>query len=51
MRRPQPGVFAQGTRFHHHLEFDIGPGAGTPAVAAGHRPAQAMAEAAKMDAS
>jgi putative iron-dependent peroxidase len=25
MSRPQPGVFAQGTRFHHHLEFDLSP--------------------------
>ena len=23
MAVPQPGIFAQGTRSHHHLEFDI----------------------------
>jgi putative iron-dependent peroxidase len=24
--RPQPGIFAQGTRSHYHLEFDLRPG-------------------------
>ena len=23
MARPQPGIFAQGTRSHYHLEFDL----------------------------
>jgi len=27
MATPQPGIFAQGTRSHYHLEFDIRPGA------------------------
>jgi porphyrinogen peroxidase len=27
MARPQPGIFAQGTRSHYHLEFDLRPGA------------------------
>jgi putative iron-dependent peroxidase len=26
MARPQPGIFAQGTRSHYHLEFDLRPG-------------------------
>ena len=43
---PQPGIFAQGTRSHYHLEFDLRPGAtdeadrrraARPARAAGHR--------------
>jgi putative iron-dependent peroxidase len=25
MARPQPGIFAQGTRSHYHLEFDLRP--------------------------
>ena len=42
----QPGIFAQGTRSHYHLEFDLRPGAtdeairaavARPARAAGHR--------------
>ena len=46
MARPQPGIFAQGTRSHYHLEFDLRPGAtddaivrraARPARAAGHR--------------
>lgn len=27
MATPQPGIFAQGTRSHRHLEFDLRPGA------------------------
>jgi hypothetical protein len=27
MAVPQPGIFAQGTRSHYHLEFDVRPGA------------------------
>ena len=27
MLSPQPGIFAQGTRTHHYLEFDLRPGA------------------------
>jgi putative iron-dependent peroxidase len=27
MAVPQPGIFAQGTRSHYHLEFDLRPGA------------------------
>jgi porphyrinogen peroxidase len=34
MARPQPGIFAQGTRSHYHLEFDLRPGAGDHAVVA-----------------
>jgi putative iron-dependent peroxidase len=34
MARPQPGIFAQGTRSHYHLEFDIGPDASDDAIAA-----------------
>jgi putative iron-dependent peroxidase len=30
---PQPGMFAQGTRSHYHLEFDLAPGADPAAVA------------------
>jgi putative iron-dependent peroxidase len=26
MARPQPGIFAQGTRSHYHLELDVRPG-------------------------
>ena len=46
MAVPQPGIFAQGTRSHYHLEFDLRPGAADeadrrraarPARAAGHR--------------
>lgn len=33
MPTPQPGVFAQGTRDHYHLEFDLRPGAEEAAVA------------------
>jgi porphyrinogen peroxidase len=32
MARPQPGIFAQGTRSHYHLEFDLRPGATDEAV-------------------
>jgi porphyrinogen peroxidase len=32
---PQPGIFAQGTRAHYHLEFDLRPGADPAAVAGG----------------
>ena len=31
---PQPGIFAQGTRFHDHLEFDRIPGVSAAAVGA-----------------
>ena len=34
MARPQPGIFAQGTRSHYHLEFDLRPGAPIDAVVA-----------------
>jgi hypothetical protein len=27
MAVPQPGIVAQGTRSHYHLEFDLRPGA------------------------
>ena len=30
MARPQPGIFAQGTRSHYHLEFDLLPDATAP---------------------
>jgi putative iron-dependent peroxidase len=32
MARPQPGIFAQGTRSHYHLEFDLRPGATDDAI-------------------
>ena len=32
MARPQPGIFAQGTRSHYHLEFDLTSGASDEAV-------------------
>jgi putative iron-dependent peroxidase len=32
MTTPQPGIFALGTRYHHHLEFDLRPGATDAAV-------------------
>jgi putative iron-dependent peroxidase len=34
MARPQPGIFAQGTRSHYHLEFDLRPGATDGAICA-----------------
>jgi porphyrinogen peroxidase len=34
MARPQPGIFAQGTRSHYHLEFDLLPGATDDTVVA-----------------
>ncbi len=34
MAVPQPGIFAQGTRSHHHLEFDLSPGATDAAICA-----------------
>lgn len=34
MASPQAGIFALGTRTHHHLEFDVQPDADTAAVAA-----------------
>jgi putative iron-dependent peroxidase len=34
MARPQPGIFAQGTRSHYHLEFDLLPAATDDAVVA-----------------
>ena len=43
MARPQPGIFAQGTRAHYHLEFDVSPDASDADVAAAvarlHEPA------------
>lgn len=33
VRMPQPGIFAQGTRSHYHLEFDVDPDAPTGAIA------------------
>ncbi len=32
MSTPQPGVFAQGTRAHRHLEYDVRPGVDADAV-------------------
>jgi putative iron-dependent peroxidase len=32
MARPQPGIFAQGTRSHYHLEFDVRPDAADDAI-------------------
>jgi len=32
--RPQPGIFAQGTRSHYHLEFDLRDGATDAAICA-----------------
>lgn len=32
MARPQPGIFAQGTRSHYHLEFDLRAGVADDAV-------------------
>ena len=32
MANPQPGIFAQGTRFHYHLELDLRPDADPAAV-------------------
>jgi putative iron-dependent peroxidase len=32
--RPQPGIFAQGTRSHYHLEFDLLPDASDAAICA-----------------
>ena len=34
MATGQPGIFAQGTRSHYNLEFDLRPGAGTADVVA-----------------
>jgi putative iron-dependent peroxidase len=34
MARPQPGIFAQGTRSHYHLEFDVRPDASVAAICA-----------------
>jgi putative iron-dependent peroxidase len=34
MATPQPGIFAQGTRSHYHLEFDLAPGADPATVGA-----------------
>ena len=34
MATPQPGIFAQGTRTHRHLEFAIRPGVGIDAIRA-----------------
>jgi putative iron-dependent peroxidase len=33
MATPQPGIFAQGTRSHYHLEYDLRPGADPAALA------------------
>ena len=37
MAVPQPGIFAQGTRSHYHLEFDLRPGATNEAITAAVR--------------
>ena len=37
MARPQPGIFAQGTRSHYHLEFDLRPDVDDRAVVAALR--------------
>jgi len=37
MARPQPGIFAQGTRSHYHLEFDLRPDVGDQAIVAALR--------------
>jgi putative iron-dependent peroxidase len=34
MAVPQPGIFAQGTRSHYHLEFDVLPGASNEQISA-----------------
>ena len=34
MSTPQPGIFAQGTRSHYHLEFDLLPDADDAAICA-----------------
>jgi porphyrinogen peroxidase len=34
MARPQPGIFAQGTRSHYHLEFDLRDGAADEEICA-----------------
>ena len=34
MARPQPGIFAQGTRSHYHLEFDLRPDVTDDAISA-----------------
>jgi len=37
MARPQPGIFAQGTRSHYHLEFDLRPDVDDQAIVAALR--------------
>jgi putative iron-dependent peroxidase len=37
MARPQPGIFAQGTRSHYHLEFDLRPEVDDHAIGAALR--------------
>ena len=37
MARPQPGIFAQGTRSHYHLEFDLRPEVDDQAIVAALR--------------
>jgi putative iron-dependent peroxidase len=34
MAHPQPGIFAQGTRSHYHLEFDLRPGVSDAVIVA-----------------
>jgi putative iron-dependent peroxidase len=34
MATPQPGIFAQGTRSHYHLEFDLRPGVSDASICA-----------------
>src|SRR5216684_373209 len=34
MATPQPGIFAQGTRAHYHLEFDLQPGVSEASICA-----------------
>jgi len=38
MATPQPGIFAQGTRSHRHLEFDLRPGMAPAALLAALQP-------------
>mgnify|MGYP007111972406 CR=1 FL=1 len=38
MATPQPGIFAQGTRSHRHLEFDLRPGTAPAALLAALQP-------------
>lgn len=46
MAVPQPGIFAQGTRAHHHLQFDLRPGVDDQAIRDAFRPVREPARAA-----